>query len=896
MEQNHPVLVASEENDQLPILIVDKKGMIGNALSKVLREQFLVVVVSGHTIEKHDNVIHVPYHKKLPLIPDNTYSHIFIVYNGERELLEMLSVFEEKVHGNYAKLFFITSLLLSSAKLFAGIRNPSFPLLQTVLYGETFDNNLIEPNEINFFIHQARSTGRIELPKEGLGKLYPVLLDDVVTSLVSLAFAIERPKETIFLFPHHTFTQVSLARMLQKIEPLIKVDFKNKKVTSREIYIPHKGLYFFRDYHLEERLHKIDLTREKQMKKGTVRKLPKPELDPEEKQTRSKLFFIALFAIFIAPILLVMFITLAGYGGISLSLKQLEQGNLETATTAAKFSQGAFQSVQMLSPTLLLPKAVLPGPTQAFVSSIELGKSVTETEIALLQSFQVLHSIYKEQSLDPKNDFLKSLATVKNAFLNMQKLEAENKLPPPIMKKLTSFTDMLNITEGTIDTWPTLFGFENKKTYLMLFQNNMELRPGGGFIGSYGLLSIKNGKSDKLQIHNVYDADGQLKEHVEPPYGLRRYLGVSHLFLRDSNFDPDFIRNSALAQQLLQKETGQKVDGVIAIDTAVLKNLIGILGSVDMPDYHQTVTADNFYLVTQTHAEKNSFAGSTQKQDFLRSLTNALMNKLLSEKHLPYQRLTQLATEAILQKHLLFAFSDQSVQNVFSVNGLSSTLQDDRTSKTNTAFDYTGVVDANVGTNKANFYVKRSLVQSVKIDGSGGLQATASATYTNTSTKISPFGGEYRDFVQFIIPESATFDDVLIDNKSVEYSAAITDPDVFTSEGFTPPPGLEVQESTELGKKVIGFFFIVPQGQTKTVSISYNTDYVIDTRQAVFTYDMHIFKQPGTVADPYQLWISYPPSFNVVVTDKRLSDVGGKLGYSGALVQDTDVSATFSKK
>jgi hypothetical protein len=896
MEQNRPLLITSEAKDQLPILIVDKKGVVGSALANVLRDQFLVVIVTARVVEKHENVIHVPYHKKLPLIPDNAYSHLFLVYNGEKDLLAMLSVFEEKAHASKAKLFFITSLFFSTQRLFSQVRKPEYPLLQTVLYGETFDNSIQEANEINFFIHQARTYGRVEVPKEGMGKLYPILLDDVVSSLVSLAFAVERPKETIFLFPHHIITQVTLARIIQKLEPLIKVDFSKKRKESQEFYVPAHGLYFFRDYNLEDRLRHINLSRGVRHSKVPQKKIRLDVPDPDAVKTRIKLFIIILVAVFIAPILLVLVVSLTGYGFLSLSLKQTEQFNIQSATTSAGIAQDAFELGQTLAPSLVLPQLLTPHAKQEFITNMQLGESVSETEISLLQSFQTMQNVYKGQSLDPKNDFLKSLANVKNALLTLQKLEAENTLPNGVIQKLSGVDGTLNLVEGTIDTWPEILGFDTQKNYLILFQNNMELRPGGGFIGSYGILPIKNGKAAKLQIHDVYDADGQLTQHVEPPYGIRRYLGAANWFLRDSNFDADFVRNSAQAEQFLQMETGQKVDGVMAIDTTFLKDLIAVVGSVDVPDYNETVTPDNFYVLTETHAEKNFFPGSTQKQDFLRSLTSALMNKLFEEKKIPYGKLIQMLTESVQQKHLLFSFNDADVQNVFSVNDLSSSLKDDRTSIKNTAFDYEGVVDANVGTNKANYYVKRSLSQFVTIDGLGGVQATASATYTNTSTKTSPFGGDYKDYVQFLIPESANLDSVSIDGKEVEITAALTDPAVYTMQGFTPPPGLEIAQSEELGKKVLGFFFIVPIGHTETVSIAYSTPNAIDTRQPAFTYDLHVFKQPGTDNDPYQLLVAYPNTYTVVDNDKRFVNVGGKLSYNDQLLEDTDLMATFSKK
>src|SRR6185437_16558381 len=80
-----------------------------------------------------------------------------------------------------------------------------------------------------------------------------------------------------------------------------------------------------------------------------------------------------------------------------------------------------------------------------------------------------------------------------------------------------------------VTIFPKLLGYNGTQTYLILFQNNAELRPGGGFIGSYGLVSFDHGKMGQFTIHNVYDADGLLTKHIEPSYIGRRYLQV-HLY------------------------------------------------------------------------------------------------------------------------------------------------------------------------------------------------------------------------------------------------------------------------------------------------------------------------------------------------------------------------------
>src|SRR6185312_9560188 len=118
----------------------------------------------------------------------------------------------------------------------------------------TFENNITEANEINFFIHQARTYGRIEVPGDGLGALYPIYFTDILTSLVSIAFSLDKPTKPIFLFPHHSFNQITIARIIQSADPTVKVDFAKRKSKVKKYYIPD-GLYFYRSYKLDDALH-----------------------------------------------------------------------------------------------------------------------------------------------------------------------------------------------------------------------------------------------------------------------------------------------------------------------------------------------------------------------------------------------------------------------------------------------------------------------------------------------------------------------------------------------------------------------------------------------------------------------------------------------------------------
>ena len=884
----------TDEDKKLPLLIVDKKGIIGIALAQKMQEEFLVVLVSGYALEAHQNTIHIPYRRKIPLVPDNAYSHIFIVYNGEKEVLAMLPAFVKKANEGGAKVFFITHVNHSSQKLFLFLGQHLFHNVRIVLFGETFDNNIVEANEVNFFIHQVRVYGRIAVPNTGMGKLYPIFLDDVLSAIIAIAFT-ERSGKTFLLFPHHPITEVSVGRMFQKIDPALKIDFKRQKIAQNDFYVPPDGVYFFENYDLEERFRRINLNRS--LAPSVVSQKQITLVLPRRKKEHSvRIYFLAFLVALLLPSVFSLVLAFAGAGALSLSVKQMEKVNFSSARSYAVFARSSLSLAGAIGGSVFVPPVLGTTKKGEFLQQVGLGSAFADTEVEALNAFILLQDIYEQKSDDPKRDFYEATATLKNIFITMQKMKGEGQLPKSVLAKLTEMEPAIKLFENTADAWPVLLGFEGKKNYLVLFQNNMELRPGGGFIGSYAVLSMENGKVGKFQVHDVYDADGKLSTHVEAPYGLRRYLGASHWFLRDSNFNPDFPESAAEALRFLKLETGQTADGVIAIDTDFLKNILSVLGSVTLDDYKETVTADNFYLLTQTHAEKDFFPGSTQKKDFLRALTSSLVATLSEGKNIPYQKLLAKTAESVGEKHVLFSFSDRGIQNLFTVNNLSSSLWDGRLTEENSIHDFFGLIDANVGANKTNYYLKRSIRQDGVIDETGDYQTTATVTYENTSKKDSIFGGDYKNYVRFILPASASLQAVQIDGKELGTVPAITDPGIFTKKDFVPPSELEVEKVKIKEKEVVGFLLIVPAGSTKTVGITYAIPQSIAIEKPFFSYDLSIFKQPGTDSDPYSLFVSYPAVFALVKSDSQGRDLGGKFVYSANLSEDKNIRLEFSKK
>ncbi len=901
---NQPLLVTTEARQDMPALLIDKKGILGKALSEKLREEFLVVFVSQEPPEQTKNIIHIPYRKKIPVIPDHGYSYVFCVYNGEKELLEILPSLIKKAEQDKAKIVFITDARYGSPYLFKKMPH-TYHKLAIVLYGQLFGGEETKDNPLSSLLASLKEHGQVDVPNNGFRKLYPVLLDDVVSGIITAAFASQNAVRTFLLFPRYPLTEISVVRILQKINPGLSFHFTARKEKEIEYYFPNESEYLFSEYSLEDKLKKLSFLKtipQHSAKTYVHRASRRRKLSlkiPIKGEIVKNHYFLAgigLIGIFLFPLLFAgLSYSLAGLA-LKISLNSLSQGNLVSAQKYASFSQKLFTTTQGLTNTLVMFDVVGKNQKDAFLTNIEMGKDASYTELDVLYSIGILQNIFQGRSLNPKVDFVNALSRLKNTMITLQRMRAEDKLPKSMVVKLDSLETSIEFFENTIDTWPMLLGFNGTRTYLILFQNNMELRPGGGFIGSYGIVQLLNGRLNKFSINDVYDADGKLIAHIDPPFLLQRYLGASHLFLRDSNYGINFTDNALRAEDMLHLETGQKVDGVIAIDTDFVKAILEALGPVPVEDYKETVNADNFYLLTQTHTEKDFFPGSTQKKDFLRSFYNSLLSQIMNKKRLPYLPLIKKSGELAQEKHLLFYFNDKSIETLFTVNNLSSSLWTDDVVKGNAVSDFLGINEANLGTNKANYYIMRSIEHMEKLTDDGSIVATITILYQNSSKQDSRYGGDYKNYLRFILPSNARLQSISIDDKDKQITQAITDERIYTRKNFIPPKELEVEATQTDDKNIFGFLLTVPASTSKKVDISYILPNIIDMTQASFVYNLHLFKQPGTENDSYLFSFSYPSNFTITDGPSDLVKLGSKVNWESILNQDKLLRITFSQK
>ncbi|MBL7150451.1 DUF4012 domain-containing protein [Candidatus Microgenomates bacterium] len=405
--------------------------------------------------------------------------------------------------------------------------------------------------------------------------------------------------------------------------------------------------------------------------------------------------------------------------------------------------------------------------------------------------------------------------------------------------------------------------------YLVLFQNNMELRPGGGFIGSYGLANFKEGRLIKFETHDVYSADGQLKGHVEPPAAIRKYLDQPHFFLRDSNFWPDFAANAQKAAWFYKKEIGDEVDGVIAVDLSFVQKILEVLGKVYLPDYKQEITAGNIFLKTQTLVQGEFFPGSTQKRDFLGALARAILNQAKIGEF-PWLKTGKSLKQSLEEKHIQIYLVDQKGQELVEKLGWGGRITNVKCQSSNVKCfaDYLMIVEANFGVNKANYFVKREISLETEFNQKE-INHQLSIAYQNKSPGKTFPGGIYKNYLRLFVPQESVLERIKFKGKEV--------------------PVKEIEIETDEGRQSWGILVEINPAETGKVEFHYGL--VIE--EAGLAYELFFQKQAGTDKDPLFLKFNYPASWQIKKTNFPAVVKNASFNYNTNLSVDRIFSIDF---
>ena len=409
---------------------------------------------------------------------------------------------------------------------------------------------------------------------------------------------------------------------------------------------------------------------------------------------------------------------------------------------------------------------------------------------------------------------------------------------------------------------PNLLGEPDSKKYLILFQNDKEIRPTGGFITAYSIFRIDKGVIHIDKSDNIYNLDATIPNKPKAPDPIRKYLPKVPVFnLRDTNLSPDFIESMKTFNSLYDKARGKiAVDGIIALDTNVLVSTIKILDDrVDAAGITFTSKIDKrcncpqvIYELERSISTPLSLdlrvsdleAIQAGRKGIIGDLLYAIMTKALkSSPKIYWGPLFQDFITQIDQKHVLFYLYDKDAQQ-----GIQAVNADGRIRSFDG--DYLHINEANFGGQKANLYVSKTVSQDYKVQ-SESVFKTVTINYKNphppSDCNLERGGlclnAVYRNWFRIYTPLGSK---------------------LITSKGSE----VKMISYSELGKTVFeGFLTVRPEG-TAVFTILYALPKNIINDSAV---PLLIQKQPGTNEEEYSIKVNGRETQKLILsTDKEV--------------------------
>jgi hypothetical protein len=382
-------------------------------------------------------------------------------------------------------------------------------------------------------------------------------------------------------------------------------------------------------------------------------------------------------------------------------------------------------------------------------------------------------------------------------------------------------------------------------SYVVLLQNNTEIRATGGFAGSFAKLDFAKGGLRSVLVQDIYDPDGKLPGHVEPPYPIQEAFGQGWWKLRDANWDVDFASAGATVSWFLRQGGEKNVDGVIAVNLDLLQKWIGVFGEVKVSTFEEKVTATNLYSLAQAYAERRVEGNKTEKRQFLGALGAALMERTKAASKIELLALGKLVVDELNNKQIMVWMKDHQIQSEVERMRWGGRLKSDWSG----AGDYIYVVDTNLGANKSDCCIERMIEQKVeKIKE--GVEVEVKIVRKNNNPYSIPkppesWGGQYVDYVRVVIPKTGiSLGKVMAGEKELK---VMKDDGVLASLRQGRSEGLYAMEERD-DMYIVGFWLVVDAGGTGEATITYQSN-----RSPDYRYELFIKRQPGVSSFNYML-------------------------------------------
>lgn len=295
---------------------------------------------------------------------------------------------------------------------------------------------------------------------------------------------------------------------------------------------------------------------------------------------------------------------------------------------------------------------------------------------------------------------------------------------------------------------------DKQRVFMVLLQNDAELRPGGGFLGQYAIIKLKNGEVISVLVEDANLLDQRIKTKIPTPFPFYRMMQLKNWKFRDSNFSPDFPTNVEKAKYFyrLSGRSSTGIDGVIAVNSKVFDHLFNITGPISVPGYAGEFNSENASRKLEEIVEKayimNPEIDTQNRKAILKTMAPMMMEKLLTVGNIT--EIAKLFHNELKNRDVMIYFEDDNLQE------LVKSVHWDGSVPSDWQGDYLMAIDANMGALKTDHYIKREMSYDVDFTQEKPT-VKLNIKYKNTA----PYGdwrtSDYHSYLRVYVPDGSTF-------------------------------------------------------------------------------------------------------------------------------------------
>ncbi|MGA3200011.1 MAG: DUF4012 domain-containing protein [Halobacteriota archaeon] len=389
-------------------------------------------------------------------------------------------------------------------------------------------------------------------------------------------------------------------------------------------------------------------------------------------------------------------------------------------------------------------------------------------------------------------------------------------------------------------------GFFGDKTYLLILQDNDEIRGTGGLMSVMGLVTMHDGNIASLQYYYHYSPQLQALVKLDGPDSFTQFFDVNYAQLFESNVQYNFASFAPKMESDFYNVTGHKVDGVIGVDLTAVEAVMNITGPVTVSG--EVITSRN--VADRLHFDIGTMGNATTLGNATIGIISTLtfdLAGLVRDSSVP-QKLALYSTLQTLENegHVLFYPS----QGFWFRSAASESAP--------SGADSLSVVDTNLGSQKADFGVNRTIDYHVQLFSDGSAISTLTLTYANGCW------WDYDVFSTALVPPGAEL--IAVQNATHAFKG----PEVTNGDGFTAlSSSLNVSANT-----------------TGSVTYTYIQPNVVSASGIAHHYDLYIQKQAGINSYVLNVSVQLPAGATMIHTE----NIGSNQVFDG----DAHVSVVYT--